>query len=46
MGRCNWVICLDGIGEKVGKMVKKKESEEIEDILVVEIYINCLVLKI
>ena len=35
------MICSDGKSEKVGEMVEKKESEEIEETPVVEIHINC-----
>ena len=35
------MICSDSTSEKVGKMAKKKESEEIEETPVVEIHINC-----
>ena len=42
------MICSDGTctREKVGKMAKKKESEETEETPVVEIHINCSASKV
>ena len=40
------MICSDGTSEKVGKMAKNKESEEIEETPVVEIHINCPASKV